>query len=125
MEHDEVQATKKGHVFYHVTSPEKAERILADGFTDLIGVCECCRRESNGVWVFNYPDDYPDDGEERTILRMVLKSSLDALEDYEANIGASPREWCIPAALLNTRARVSVIDEDALPEIEFPDDWVD
>jgi len=124
MMYDEIEETAVGLVFYHRTSDEGVAAILENGFKDSEGFYGM-GIELKGVWISNRPLDINEGTAPGPLLRIMLRTVEAQLEEFEViNDGATYREWCLPAALLNSKATAEVIDdEDDLPDFQFPKEW--
>ncbi len=95
---------------YHRTTADAAVAILAYGFSDDLGVSRDNRRLP-GVWVSDKPhappEDLPDEG---TLLAVDFEGDLDELQDSEWVVPEPCREWLLPAAFLNARFHVRVVE---------------
>lgn len=112
---NEVQRENGVLVLYHRTSPHGANSILQDGFCDTTGSYGM-PMELTGVWLSNYPLDIDEGTAEGPLLRVLLQADDAEIEPYEVVEDIKTyREWCVPAALVNVRAVVEVVDEDAGP----------
>lgn len=101
---------------YHVTTAEKAVAILQDGFTDRRGSPGAERAESADVPLSAHPQDASEGTAGDTVLAVSLSVPLWALTDFEVvEDGRSCREWCVPADLIDSHARITVADPSASP----------
>ena len=105
------EAKRSSFVLYHRTGWEAAERILARGFTDATGTY-MTGEEHTGVFVSDVPLDTGQGAASNDVLLRV-HIEADAVAEFEWVQEGSYREWCVPAALLNGRGMVEVVDEDA------------
>jgi hypothetical protein len=67
-----------------------------------------------GVYVSNRPLDAHEGTKGEQLLRIALQMSEAEIAEYEIveESGDAPyREWCIPATVLNTRGRTTLMDE--------------
>ncbi len=84
--------------------------ILAYGFNDNPGRSLDSRRLP-GVWVSDKPhappEDLPDEG---TLLAVDFEGGLDELKGNEWVAPEPYREWLLPAAFLNARCHVRVVE---------------
>ena len=100
--------------YFHVTA--RAEAILAEGFRDAEGSYGLVGATLRGVFISDQPVGVEEVGVALDELRQLetllveLPDDLD-LSDWELVEEGSPpgwrREWCIPAEVLNRKARVS------------------
>jgi hypothetical protein len=100
-------------VFFHRTSGQKAERILANGFRDGRGTY-MTDREFEGVWLSDRPLDANEGACGDALLRVTL-SRRDVAEYEWRDEGKTYREWLMPAALVNQFAIVELVDESEGP----------
>ncbi len=95
---------------YHRTTAAAAAAILAYGFSDNLGV-SVDNRGLPGFWVSDKPhaprEDLPDEG---TPLAVDFEGDLDELQDNEWAVPEPHREWLLPAAFLNARCHVRVVE---------------
>jgi hypothetical protein len=97
-------------LYYHTT--DAAETILRDGFRDATGSYGLATLELNGVWLGDSPLDFNEGATGDQVLRVELPDDVD-LSDFELVEEHKPyREWCVPAALINNRAIVLLMDEE-------------
>lgn len=97
---------------FHRTSVDAARVILNSGFKDGTGKYMTTNKYS-GVWLSNVPLTLNEGADGDTLLEVNLDLPDEELQLYEwAEEGKPYREWMIPAALINTRARVRIIDEE-------------
>lgn len=93
---------------YHVTAvPDTIER---EGFCDGEGSYGLVRRDEpiSGVFLSDSPLDVNDGVWGDGLLLVEIDEAL--IADYEWIEEEKPhREWCIPAALLNAHARVTIV----------------
>ena len=94
---------------YHRTNAAAAA-ILAYGFSDDLDV-SVADRGLPGFWVSDKPhaprEDLPDEG---TLLAVDFEGDLDELQDNEWAVPEPYREWLLPAAFLNARCHVRVVE---------------
>ena len=101
---------------YHRTTPDAAVAILAYGFSDDLGVSVNNRRLP-GVWVSDKPHAPPEDlPEEVTLLAVDFEGDLDELKGSEWAVPEAYREWLLPAAFVNARCHVRVVEVAARAE---------
>jgi hypothetical protein len=103
---------KRSLVFYHRTTPERAERILVEDFRDGEGY-NVTSRLRKGVWLSN---NKLHDENEGACGDIMIKVSLDMnaseLDRYEwVEEGKPYREWLVPARVINPRMRLDIVDE--------------
>src|SRR6516165_2348302 len=100
-------------IFYHRTTDECAGLILRDGFRDGTGTYMTDQLWT-GVWLSNVPLD-GNEGASGNVLLQVELPSEEIVADYEwieEGEGMGYREWLIPAALINTEGKITVVEED-------------
>ena len=95
---------------YHRTTADAAVAILAYGFRDDLGV-SVDNRGLPGVWVSDKPhappEDLPDEG---TLLAVDFDGAIEELDGSEWAVPEPYREWLLPAAFLNARFHVRVVE---------------
>jgi hypothetical protein len=105
--------------FYHRTPRSNAVHILSEGFKDGEGFYGCEVTEPLcGVWLSQYPLTEDDGARGDMIFEVILNRAESELADFEIiNEGATYREWCVPAAIVNAgKLRlVSSEEESGLP----------
>ena len=109
-------------ICYHTTAA--AEAILRDGFRDATGsymfansVKEFAtgHTELIGVWLGDSPMTINEGGTGDQVLRVEFVDDVD-LDDFEVVEEHKPyHEWCVPAALINARATVTLMSDDFGP----------
>lgn len=109
-------------VFYHRTTREAADKILADGFRDGTDHYLTANLWS-GVWLSNVPLDSNDGATGHVLLRVTLDLPEITLAEYEwvpedewVREIQRYREWLVPADVINPIATIEEIDD--LDEIE-------
>jgi hypothetical protein len=113
-------------IFYHVT--DAADSILRDGFRDATGGYMFAEVELTGVWLGDSPMTVNEGAKGEQVLLIVFPADVD-ISDLEIVEDWKPyREWCVPAALINNRATVTLLSEEEVDELEdrlfrerFPD----
>lgn len=96
-------------ICYHTT--DAADAILRDGFRDATGSYMLANFELTGVWLGDSPMDVNEGAKGDQVLRVEFPSDVD-LADFELIEEHKPyREWCVPAALINERATVTLMGE--------------
>ena len=109
-------AAPQAVTLYHSTTTENATEILTTGFRDAIGHY-LTDREWNGVWLSDVPLDENEGPRGSTVLEVALNLTEEELTSYEWTCDGQPyREWLVPAALINPRMTVRVLDGEALEE---------
>lgn len=100
-------------VLWHRTAAAAA--ILANGFRDNHGfILAGTSVELSGVFVSDRPLDASEGAKGRDLLRVALDATEAEIDQYEIKDDEGTyREWCVPAALLNERATVALVDEFA------------
>jgi hypothetical protein len=97
---------------YHRTIRAAAEAICRDGFRDATGTY-LTASEYTGVWVSDRALDANEGVDGDYLLRITLDAEEADVAEFEwVEEGKSYREWLMPAALLNSRGRVEIIDEE-------------
>ena len=94
-------------VLFHVTSEARATSIPTNGLID--GEDGYMTDQTfRGVWLSDRPLDANEGACGETILQVSFPPTID-LADYEwVEEGKGYREWCVPADLINSEAKVSV-----------------
>ncbi|HUH70025.1 MAG TPA: hypothetical protein VLZ05_14920 [Mycobacterium sp.] len=94
-------------ICYHTT--DAADTILREGFRDATGSYMFIDFELTGVWLGDSPMDINEGAKGDQVLRVEFPDDID-LGDFEIIEDLKPyREWCVPAALINTRATVTLM----------------
>jgi hypothetical protein len=102
-------------ICYHTTAA--ADVILRDGFRDATGFY-MTTIELTGVWIGDRPMDVNEGAKGDQVLRVELPDDVD-LDDFEIIEDEKPyREWCVPAALINAHATVTLMSDDELERME-------
>jgi hypothetical protein len=95
--------------FYHRTSAENVEAILAEGFGDGRGAYPT-DPEFTGVWICDVPVGVNEGGFGDVLL--VVETPLELVEPYEfIEEEKFHREFLVPAELINQHAKLSVTTE--------------
>lgn len=98
-------------ICYHTT--DAANEILRDGFRDATGSYGMVNFELTGVWLGNSPMDINEGATGDQVLRVEFSDDVD-LSEFELIEEHKPyREWCVPAALINTRATVTLMADES------------
>ena len=72
--------------------------------------------ELTGVWLGDSPMDVNEGATGDQVLRVEFPDDVD-LGDFEFVEDHKPyREWCVPAALINSRASVTLMSDDDIEE---------
>ena len=102
--------------YFHTT--DAATEILRVGFRDAEGSYGLAKTLLIGVFVADSPLGFNEGATGDEVLALTLADSLD-LDEWELVEEHKPyREWCIPARVLNARARmVRLLTETALDEV--------
>jgi hypothetical protein len=101
------------HLF-HVTTPERAEAILREGFKDGFGRYMTDQTFS-GVWLSDRPLDANDGVNGEATLGVSFQCQLRELDCYEwVEEGKSYREWLIPAQVIAEKATTSILEGSPL-----------
>jgi hypothetical protein len=70
------------------------------------------------VWLGNQPMEVNEGAKGDQVMRVELDDDVD-LDDFEVVVEGSPyREWCVPAALINEHATVTLMSESAVDELQ-------
>lgn len=121
-------------MYYHVT--DAADAILREGFRDATGSYMFENLVLTGVWIADQPLDCNEGAKGDQVLKVEFADdfNLDYYEIVEEEHMSTYREWCVPAALINTHAAVTLLSEEEVEELgdrlfreRFPDglpDWV-
>jgi len=97
---------------FHRTSAESADAILKSGFKHGTGNYLTVHKFS-GIWLSDVPLDADEGPSGDTLLEVKLELSERDVQQYEwIEKGKPYRKWLIPAWLINTLAKVRIIDED-------------
>lgn len=96
---------------YHRTSAESADAIVISGFKDSTDKY-MSNEDQAGVWLSNTPLDPNEGTQDGPLLLVELALSEQELTKYEWIQGNSYREWLIPADLINSNSKVTMIDVD-------------
>jgi hypothetical protein len=104
-------------ICYHTT--DAADEILAGGFADATGSYLLVGMELTGVWLADKPLGGNEGANGDQVLRVAFPDRLD-LSDFEVIEDGKPyREWCVPAALINTHATVTLMATDVADVIRY------
>ena len=95
---------------YHRTTKASADAILRDGFKDGTGHYLTDELHS-GVWLSNEPLDC-NEGATGDVLLEVIMSEVDVAAYEWVEEGKPYREWLIPAAIVNAKATIHVVDDE-------------
>jgi hypothetical protein len=115
-------------IYYHVT--DAADAILREGFRDATGSYMFENLVLTGVWIADQPLDANEGARGNQVLHIAFDDdfNLDYHEIVELEHMSTFREWCVPAALINTHAAVTLLSEEEVEELEdrlfrerFPD----
>jgi hypothetical protein len=121
-------------ICYHVT--DAADAILREGFRDETGSYMFANLILTGVWIADQPLNCNEGAKGDQVLQVAFADdfSLESYEIVEEEPMNAYREWCVPAALINTHAAVTLLSEEEVEELEdrrfrarFPDgppDWL-
>jgi hypothetical protein len=95
--------------FFHRT--DDANAILSSGFKDGTGNY-LTTNEYSGVWLSNIPLDANEGAFGGTLLLVELDLAEADLAQFEwIEEGKGFREWLIPAALVNSKGKVQIVEE--------------
>lgn len=98
-------------ICYHTT--DAPDEILRHGFRDVTGSYMLVGFELTGVFLGDRPMDINEGAEGDQVLRVDIPDDL--LGDYELIEEDKPcREWCVPAALINEHATVTLMTDEEL-----------
>jgi len=90
---------------------DDAEAILTSGFKDGTGRY-LTTNEYSGVWLSNVPLDVNEGAFGDTLLLVELDVAEGELSQFEwIEEGKGFREWLIPAALINAKGKVRIVEE--------------
>jgi hypothetical protein len=93
-------------IYYHTTAA--ADAILREGFRDATGSYLFEDFELTGVWLGDRPMDCNEGAKGDQVLQVKFSADID-LDAYEiVDEEGTYREWCVPAALINDRAAVTL-----------------
>ena len=100
-------------ICYHTT--DAADAILREGFRGATGTYMCVDYEFTGVWISDRILDVNEGCKGDQVLQVQFPDDVD-LAGHEL-INEDPdlrcyREWCVPAALINTHATVTLMTDD-------------
>src|SRR4030042_2341164 len=99
---------------YHATTQESGNEILANGFRDAKGFY-ATSMWMKGIFLSNYPTDWNEGTKGDITLTVSIPLAL--IADCELiTEGKSPREWCVPAEIVN-RYPVRLLREDEFDRI--------
>lgn len=106
---------------YHLTKPDVAAAILADGFRDGSGAYYT-DKEHFGVWVSDRPLIIELQGPPEVVC-LAIEIDEAALIGFEwITDGIGYREWLVPADVLNKRGQIAQLSEDETYEAAFDSD---
>lgn len=99
-------------IFYHRAKPEIAQTILQEGFKNSSGDF-LTNKLWTGVWLSSVPAEKRNDEDDAVNLMVKFEATeRELLSRWEWTAEGRPyREWLIPAALLNKRASVEMVDQ--------------
>jgi hypothetical protein len=99
-------------IYYHTT--DAADAILRDGFRDATGSYMLGGFELTGVFLGDSPMDVNEGAKGDQVLQIKFRDPID-VDAYElVEEGKTYREWCVPAALINDHAEVTLLTDDVL-----------
>ena len=97
-------------ICYHTT--DAADQILHDGFRDATGSYMLANFELTGVFLGDSPMDINEGAKGDQVLQVEFPDDVD-LGDFELIEEYKPyREWCVPAALINACATVTLMSAE-------------
>lgn len=103
--------TDNNTIYFHTT--DAAEEILHNGFRDTTGSYMFAGLLLTGVWLGDQIMDINDGAVGDQVLRVEFLDDV-VLDDFEVVEEGKPyREWCVPAALINAQATVTLMDAEA------------
>ena len=101
-------------ICYHTT--DSADAIRREGFRDATGFYMMAL-ELTGVFLGDRPMDANEGAKGVQVLRVEFPDDVD-LDEYQLIEDGKPyREWCVPAALINDHAKVTLMTEDDIDEL--------
>ena len=104
-------------ICYHTT--DAAVEICRHGFRDATGSYGLATSELTGVFLGDSPMDINEGATGEQVLQVEFSDDID-LDDFELVEEHKPyREWCVPAALINERATVTLLSQDDVDEIDY------
>lgn len=104
-------------ICYHTT--DAAKSILRDGFRDSTGSYMLAGTELTGVWLGDAPMSVNEGAKGEQVFRVEFLNAADLLTGIEIIEEGKPyREWCVPAAIINSRATVTLLTQEEVDEIE-------
>lgn len=107
---------RKGQHMIYFDTTDAAGEILRDGFRDTTGSYMFADLVTTGVWLGDQIMDISEGAVGDQVLRVEFLDDVD-LDDFEVVEEGKPyREWIVPAALINDRATVTLMDDDACAE---------
>src|SRR5260370_37213563 len=102
--------------YYHTT--DAADAILRDGFRDATGSYMFATIELTGVWLGDTIMDINEGATGDQVLCVEWPDDV-SLDEFEIIEDEKPyREWCVPAALINSRASVRPTTYDEVEKVE-------
>jgi hypothetical protein len=96
--------------YFHTT--DYADAIVRGGFRDGTGSYLFAELTLTGVFVADCPVDCNEGAQGDQVLIVEVPDAVDLGEFEIVEDGKPYREWCIPAALLNRHATVSLLAEE-------------
>lgn len=95
---------------YHTT--DAADAILRDGFCDGEGSYMFADLTLRGVFLAIAPADVNDGASGDQVLEVTFPDDVDLSDHAIIEDGMPQWEWCVPADLINRRAKVRLLSED-------------
>jgi len=121
-------------IFFHRTTRDAADAILAGGFRDATGSYGLVGHTLTGAWLSDIPMDQGEGAKGEVLLEVELRGlDEEALDEFEVElmgrslgIGFDPfvkREWCIPAEFINAHGNVREVSIEEEEEMDTPMNW--
>jgi hypothetical protein len=105
--------------YFHTTTADAAESILAAGFRDGSGSYGFATVELCGVFLADLPVDVNEGAKGDTVLAVDLPDDLDlsGFEIIEETPHVRWREWCVPAVVITAHGRVRRLSESEVDDL--------
>jgi hypothetical protein len=94
-------------ICYHTT--DAADAILSEGFRDSIRMVAGV--EFTGAFLSDRPVTVSEGAKGEQVLQVEFGDDIDLSIHEWPGVG-NPRQWCVPAELINTRATVTLMSDD-------------